>query len=220
MDNEDKHLVKKIKNSVNSGMAIPEVIRKMQNKGYKLEYIDALVNKANSKKASVIVVWVVILVLILGCCGVVTYVILKPSRVTVQERKISKPILTNTENISNIKITPEYITYLLQEMGAFKLHKHPLTKEKAIISINIDEQYFYAIIDRDIETYKGLETGDIKVTTTKQEAIDAISAENSQQYLKDSVAKETMQVEIIEESKATLFAKGYLDFANSLGFSP
>jgi len=115
-----------------------------------------------------------------------------------------------------IEITPDFISFLLNEIGAWQLHKNPLTFQKPIINFNIDGTNFYSEIDDEIQTYEGLsESADLQFNTNKKDIIDAVMSETPDQIFKNSVTDGRTQIEL-KASEAELFAKGYLKLYDSL----
>ncbi len=211
---DDKELIRRIKNSYSSGMSRSEITRKMQNKGYRLEYIDALLKKSKSKKTAIFIcIFLMLLIL-----AVLSYTFLY----TKEKFKIPNPLsavtgyaIANQPETTNIEITPKFITYLLNELGVYKLHKNILTGEPAIINIDLQGKKFYSTIDNEIKTNEGAsQNPDIVITTLKEEIINALS-KNPEEYIKQSINQGRTKI-IPIASKSELFAKGYFSIYNSL----
>jgi len=211
---DDKELIKKIKNSYSAGLSKSEITRRLQKQNYKLEYIDILMNKASLNKLKIIFV-VFIMIIILGA---LSYIFLFNSAVKLN---IPNPLLgitghAGSSNLeSEVQITPDFITYLLNEIGAYKLHKNILTGEPAVINIDVDGRKFYSEVDKGIKTFEGgNESPDISITTSKQEIINAISG-SPEQYLKNSIQNQETKISIFA-STSELLAKGYISVYNTL----
>jgi len=128
--------------------------------------------------------------------------------------EIKNPISENTG--SEIIIGEEHISYLLNEIGAYKLHAPPLSNDMPKINLRVDELEFKTEIDIG---YPRTNTGkwdkaDIKITTTKQEVIAAIKS-NPKEYMKNSVSFGKTGIELLG-GYTDLFSKGYLTLYQDL----
>jgi hypothetical protein len=122
----------------------------------------------------------------------------------------------NQKSYDEIEITPDFISYLLNEVDAWKLHKNPLNMEDPIINIKIEEKEFYSTIGTGIETLEGSSnSADLELIIDKNDLIDAIISEEPKDVLSESISSKRSSVEIIAP-ESELFAKGYLDFYNTL----
>ena len=117
---------------------------------------------------------------------------------------------------AGFEITPEFISYLLNEVGAWKLHKNPLTLEKPVINFQIDGESFYSQIGREIESKTGLsENADLQFNSNKKDLIEALMSKNPEAVFRNSLTNGKTQVEIFS-SQSELFSKGYLALYDSL----
>lgn len=232
---DEKEMLRKIRNSFRVGKSKAHVIEALQNQGYKLEYIDKMINKAEAPKTFIIVSSVILIVLI--ALGISSYFLFFHNPAVKQE--ISNPLAgykiifsdgsyasilrenqtgdSLTEiNISEIKIEPTFISYLMNEIGAWKLHKNKLTGELPIINLEVSQEDFSTKIDEDIETTKSLsEDADMSFVTEKESIVMAMLSENPGEVFKESIQEGETQIETIA-SETELFAKGYLDLYNEL----
>ena len=222
---DEKEAIQKIRNSFHEGISRAEITRKLQEKGYKLEYIDALIKKA--KRPKKIIISLIILLCILIAISSLTYTFFFSSSKSNLVNPLSgynidfglkQNTSNNTQlNIEDIEITPEFLSYLLNEVGAWKLHKNPVTLSKAIINFKISNQDFYSTISKGkITTLEGSSNkADMEFVTTKENIVKSIISDVPEQPFKDSIKQGTTQINLIS-SQTDLFAKGYLTLYNEL----
>ena len=161
-------MIKRIKNSFKAGQSRATVTEKLQSKGFKIEYADALIKKAKLHGKWFYISLAIMLIMI-TLISLASYVLFFQ---TGEKQEITNPLIglnilfgTNLNNSANdtlqdihiedIKITPEFLSYLLNEIGAWQLHSNPITLEKPIINFRVDESYFNSFIDTKIETFTG-----------------------------------------------------------------
>jgi len=122
----------------------------------------------------------------------------------------------NTENDESqneeIVIDESYISYILNELGAFKLSNPPLSSDTPKIETQVGELIFNSeIVNGNIITEKGyVENEDIRIITTREEVINALQSTNLKIYIQGSVASGKTTLVLISSYK-TLFYKGYLN---------
>ncbi len=221
---DEKELVKRIRNSFKVKKSKSEILSGFQKRGYKLAYADELITKAKRPKRIAITL-LITLVLFFSLTSLAYTVFLDQ-----QKSQIPNPLsgFVITENASasssqtkqvtydQIKITPDFISFLLNEIGAWQLHKNPLTLESPIINFKIGTKTFYSKIGTEIETHEGFnDMVDLQFNTNKQDLIDAILSDNSKEIFKKSIASGRTQIDV-KTSEAELFAKGYFKLYNSL----
>lgn len=232
-------MVRKIKNSRKAGLSRAEITRRLQDKGYKLEYIDIMMKKAEMGKK--IIIFGVLFLLIGGLiAGYLMFfqkgekldlknpledfnVLFSKSNSTQDVESESSQIVGNqTENtkqdinIEDIEITSEFLTYILNELGGYNLRKHPLTGEKAVVGFDISGEKFYSVMDGGIETYEGDSDGkDLIIYSTKEAVVMALLDDEPVETFKSSIGSGDTSFEIIA-GETELFAKGYMPLYNSL----
>lgn len=133
-----------------------------------------------------------------------------------EKNNITNPFSNNISiNNSEIIIPPQeiiieerHITYLLNEMGAYKLKSY--LGETPKIETDVDNEKFNSeIIDGKIITKKGaIDNEDLAITTSKEELI--MMAVSSKEYIQGSVSSGLTGIEM-KAGYSTLFAKGYLN---------
>ncbi len=238
---DDKEAINKVRNSFKAKKSRAEILQGFQKKGYKLEYAEKIIEKAVRPKklirAFLISIFVITLLFIAsyfpffctseknqienpykGLTANSVYQIPENEEVNVTPNPTIKATpKPNPLTEDQIEITPEYISYLLNEIGAWKLRRHPLTLEPPIINFVIGEQTFSSRLKKEnIETIEGLdENADLEFTTEKSILINAISSEDPKIIFKESILDGSSEYEI-KSSQAELLAKGYLSLYNSL----
>jgi len=228
---DDKELISKIKYSRKSGMSRADITRKLQAKGYKLEYINALIGR--SQRSGKILVIALIVIIVLAALAFAAYSYLFASQG--EKLDIANPLAgllvsfdsqptqasgnqTLTEiNIDDVEITPEFLTYLLNEIGAWKLHRNKLTGEAAMINFEIPgDKTYNAEVDDGIVTEEGASSDpDIEFVAPKEDIVRAILDDNPGEYFKNSITDGTTQMNVIAP-ETELFTKGYLDLYGEL----
>ena len=143
----------------------------------------------------------------------------------IHEPQIDKPVvdkpdvagINTSQSLSNVEIKSEYITYILTEIGAYKLSNPPLSSKTPKIIVDVEGTLFYAeVVDNKITTTKTSFTDtDLKFITTKKVVIDTINSEDIGGNFKDSINSGETDFEMIASEK-TLFLKGYLDLYEEL----
>lgn len=232
---DEKELIKRVKNSLKAKKPKAEILAGFQKRGYKLAYAEKLITKIKRPKR-IAAVFLISLILFFSLTFS-TYTLF----LNHQKHQISNPLSgftfanytsSNVQNIdiqlpisnlsinplqyNKIEITPKFISFLLNEVGAWQLHKNSLTLVDPIINFKIDNEEFYSEIKTEIKTYKGLSKfADLQFNTDKQNLIEAIISDNPKEIFKQSITSGNTQIEI-KANKAELFAKGYLKLYNSL----
>jgi hypothetical protein len=228
----EKEEIRRIRNSLGAGMSRDLIAKKLMNRGYKYDYVSLLMKKAESHKKMLI--WILLTIVILGLLAWAVYGnffatknikldIANPlDGIQVANLEISD--ITNgslsaeaTQNISQIKVTPEFMTYLLGIINAQNyLHNVPLTNNVPIINFRTEEDNFYSIIDGNIETFIGKsDSADIEFYIPKEIVIMTTASENSKEYFLEKVNLGEVSTETLA-GETELFSKGYLNFYNSL----
>ncbi len=239
---EDKELVIRIRNSLKAGRSRSEITRSMMEKGYKLEYTEALIRKARRPKiiliTSIIIAVVVISLLtaffavfddqpttISGELGIALnspldgfYVIFGEKTDELTQLNMSNDTQELEEiYIEDIEITPDFIKYLLQEIGALEsLHKNPITREIPMINFKIEDVEYNAAFEDILEVSEGLNPeADIQFNSNKEAIVRATLDDNPAVIFKESVIEGTTMIETMA-GEADLFVKGYLTLYDSL----
>jgi len=221
---EEKELIKRIKNSRKKGLSHSQIRNCLQNRGYKLEYIDLLIRKS-AKTRRFLIISLVIFIIVLSLAIAVYSLFFSHSKFDLQNPLEGITILFDSEkqnqsnqtiHIDDIEITPEFLSYLLNEVGAWKLHKNPTTFENPVINFRIDEQNFYSEITNKIQTSEGSsEQADIEFVIPKKDLVQAIISETPAQVFKQSIQDGNTQINTLA-GEAELFAKGYLSLYDEL----
>ncbi len=223
---DDKELIKRVKNSFKAKKSIPEILSGFQKRGYKLAYADKIISKAKRPKKmavfSLFFIVILFLILLIGYSmsfGNYKLDLANPlsglSFVT-GNAVANGGEATTQVSIEEIEVTPEFISYILNEVGAWKLHKNPLTFEKPVINFRIGGEEFYSEIGREIKSKRGLnENADLQFNSNKEDLILALTSDNPEAVFKDSLTNGKTQVELFA-SQSELFSKGYLTLYESL----
>lgn len=239
---DDKELVKRIKNSFDAGKSRAEITRGMTQRGYKLEYTEALIRKAKRPK-KIFVTLIIISVVIISLLAA-TFAMFDEQPTSIggerglalnnpldgfkvlfmdksEEIELTQPS-NNTQELQeiyleDIEITPEFIKYLLQEIGALDaLHKNTITREVPMINFKIDEVEYNAVFEDVLEINDGLNPeADIQFNSNKEAIVRATLDAEPAKVFRESVIDGTTTIERIA-GETELFAKGYLTLYDSL----
>jgi len=241
---DEKELVRRIKNSFKAKKSRAEIIKTMTKKNYKLEYIEALIKKAKRQKKILLISTITITILI--SLTVTAFAILDPAPTTIGESAIAinnpldgfkvlfsakpqgapSPSPDNPSDrtqekvdiyLEDIKITPDFIAYLLHGIGAIDtLHKNTITREIPMINFKIENIEYNAAFEDVLKISGGLNPeADIQFNSNKEAIVKATLDDNPTTIFKDSISTGTTTIEMIA-GKAELLAKGYLKLYDSL----
>lgn len=110
----------------------------------------------------------------------------------------------------------DYINYILVVLGVGYLHKSPLLENPLIEFVLGDEVWGSEIIGGVPNSEKKeIDNEDLRISISKQEAVEALLAEDIEQFMKDSVAEGRTGIEMVA-GKTELFSKGYLEMYGEL----
>lgn len=217
---DDKELIERTKNSFKAKKSKAEILEGFQKRGYKLAYADKIIEKANRPKK--ITITLAITIILFLAITVSAYTLFSDQQKSIISNPLTGFTISNNPNqqpqqipINEIEITPEFISYLLQEMQIEdNLHSNLL--EKPIINFKIEDKTFSSEIGKEIETTEGLnKDADLQFNTNKQEVIKAITSENPELIFRQSLTEKRTQIELLT-SEPELFSKGYLKLYDSL----
>ena len=232
---DEKELIKKTKNSLKAKKSKAEIMSNFQKRGYKLEYADKLIKKSKRPK-KILVTFLIAIVLFFSLVFSVYTIFMNQEKhhITnplsgfvfmnkISQNLQSKDIDNLEENISlskveysQIEISPKLISFILNEVGVWQLHNHPITLQNPIINFKIENKEFYSRVNGEIKTYEGLsEDADIQFNTNKEDLINAIISDNPEEIFRESIISGRTQIEI-KTGETDLFAKGYLKLYDSL----
>ncbi|MGK0209634.1 MAG: hypothetical protein ACI83O_000914 [Patescibacteria group bacterium] len=233
---DEKELVRRIRNSFSAGKSEPDIVREMMGKGYKLEYISILVSKAKGKG---IVLKAMAIMLFLGLAAFLYAGLSTGGNVKVP---MDNPLVLGGGSGSSIPrvtgavvgsgsgslpssgeiapvITPEFISYILNELGAWQLHANPLTGSPAVLGFVIGDQAFYSEVDTGIESFEGSSNNvDVIFYSSSNVIIRALSSDDSRGVVLASFDSGESSLSVVA-AEPELFTKGYLNLYEELGLS-
>ena len=181
-----------------------------------------------TKKFIKIILIVLVLVIILVVVFSSGYLLNKPENIEIIiENPLTNLVLKYTDNsgVTNkeavieqavIEFNEDYITYILVALGTSYLHSSFL-KENPVLELVLDEETWSSeIIDGMPYPILGeSDNEDLRITMSKEEAVEALLSKDIRQFMKDSVYNKNTKIEMIA-GKTTLFSKGYLDMYKEL----
>ena len=115
-----------------------------------------------------------------------------------------------------IEFNADYINYILVALGTGYLHKSPFF-ENPFIEFVLDEEIWSSEIKQGVPNAQqtSIENEDLRITISKEEAINALLSDNIGQFMKDSYSNENLGIDMVV-NKAELFSKGYLEMYKEL----
>lgn len=115
-----------------------------------------------------------------------------------------------------MEFNKDYINYILVALGVGYLHKSPLF-ENPLIEFDLAGDVWNSEIKKGMpDSRKGqIEDEDLRISISKEEAVEALLASNIEEFMKQSVANGNTKIEMIA-GKTELFSKGYLDMYQEL----
>lgn len=235
---DEKELVRKTRNSIKAGKSNSEILSGFQKRGYKLAYADEILKKAKRPKRIMIVLAISFLLFFALTFSAYNIFSVKHKELVANPLSgysISKNSLASSShevtmvnttgntrvNMSNstvydVDINEDFISYILNEIGAWKLHKSPFTLKDPVINIKVGDKKFYSTLGGSIKTYSGFsDKADLIFYIDKNDLIDAIMSKNPKEVFSNSVKSGRSSVELLA-SEVELFSKGYTDLYDSL----
>lgn len=243
---DEKELITRVKKSFKLKKSRAEILQGFQKRGYKLAYAEELIKRATRPKKiifySILSLSITVLLFLsinaiipeerkINIANPLSQISFKEKSLEEQNNEIqSSSTPTKYSNPNNrqgsqesiainyedIEITPDFIKFLLSEIGADSLHKNLLGKEPSIMNFYIEEKTFYSQIDKTIEVFEGKsETPDLEFYLDKKDLINAVSSGNPEATFKQSLTSGNSWMEIIA-GEPELFSKGYLELYNNL----
>jgi len=161
---DEKEVIRRVRNSLKAGKSDAQIIRSLQGKGYKLEYINLILKKVKRRKFLLLFFlgFMLLFLSFLIFVGVMAYSfffmttgekadLLNPLagfNVHFDDGTISVGNSSKVKNVSinDIEVGADFISYLLNELGAWQLKSNPLTGEKPSVNFIIGDKEFGAIV--------------------------------------------------------------------------
>jgi len=175
-------------------------------------------------KVLIIIFSVVLILLIVFAAG---FFMKKPKIEVYLENPIAGIVLKYTDELGYtnkeavieeavIEFNKDYINYILVALGTGYLHKSPLF-ENPLIEFNLDEEVWNSEIKQGMpDSKKGqIDDEDLRISISKEEAVEALLANNIEEFMKESVNNRNTKIELVA-GKAELFSKGYLNMYKEL----
>lgn len=115
-----------------------------------------------------------------------------------------------------INFNEDYINYILVALGINYLHKSPFL-ENPLIEFNLGGDIWNSEIIKGLPVSKrgSIDNEDLRISMSKEEAIEALLSDNIKEFIKQSVNNGNTNIEMIA-GKTELFSKGYLDMYKEL----
>ena len=175
-------------------------------------------------KVLLVIFAVILILLVVFAAG---FLIKKPKIEIHLENPIAGLVLryTNEAGLTNktavveegvIEFNEDYINYILVALGTGYLHKSPLF-ENPLIEFDLGGDIWNSEITGGMLNSKrgSIDNEDLKISISKEEAVEALLADNIEEFMKESVKNGNTKIEMIA-GKAELFSKGYLEMYKQL----
>jgi phosphatidylglycerophosphatase A len=218
---DEREIINEIKWNFSKGRSRAEITRDLQGMGFKLEFIDSLIKSA--KRPRKIFKGIFYFVILFFFVWLSIYGIFFYSVSEIIDYSPNWKINNTSYELNSLKefdgkiiITPEMISFFAQEIGANKLRTNPLNFKKPIINFEISEQYFNTIIDKKIQTKRGIDKeADLLFITTTEVIQEIFLSENKKEAIISEIKNERIGV-VQLSSEQNLFLKGYLTLYKEL----
>lgn len=132
------------------------------------------------------------------------------------ENPIGNPNLITINTITNITtviidINETHLAYVLDQIGAYKLHNPAFSSDTPRIQIELNNKVFKAeVISQKCNVKRGeSQNPDIIIRTTDEEITNSLWSTNTRNYIKMSVQDGKTTLEL-KASQVKLLSKGYL----------
>jgi len=164
---------------------------------------------------------IIAIILIITVFGGAYYFVIAPNLVS--KPLIEKPSLPE-DGLNRIKakehvINSSHINYIINEIGAYKLHKQFGTKNYPIMEFVLTDlggRYYSYVNDNIPKTKKGnAKNEDIIIKGTQEAIFNILKSDSILEAVKEAKDNGKIQVELISDMK-TLAAKGYLSIYDTL----
>lgn len=175
-------------------------------------------------KVLIIIFSIVLILLIVFAAG---FFMKKPKIEVYLENPIAGIVLKYTDELGYtnktavikegvIEFNEDYINYILVALGTGYLHIS-LLFENPLIEFNLDEEVWNSEIKQGMPNSKKgqIDDEDLRISISKEEAVEALLANNIEEFMKESVNNGNTKIELVV-GKAELFSKGYLDMYKEL----
>jgi len=183
-------------------------------------------NRRTKKIIKILIIIFSIVFILLIAFGV-GFLIKKPKIEVYLENPIAGIVLKYTDEggITNktsvieqgvIEFNEDYINYILVALGVGYLHKS-LLFENPLIEFDLGGEIWNSEIIKGIPNSKKarIEDEDLRISISKEEAVEALLANNIEEFMKQSVANGNTNIEMVA-GKTRLFSKGYLEMYKEL----
>jgi hypothetical protein len=174
------------------------------------------------------IAFLIFFILILLTIAYAYYFIINPSFVS--KPVVEKPLIGNlnqatinntAQNVSQeVVVKPEHILYLLNEIGAYKLHSTFNGEVPAIEFVvkDKDSKYYFTVENNNIVNKNGLIKYDLILEADQQTIIEIYAAEDTKQAIMEHYNSGKLEVEMVADTQ-TLALKGYSSLAQYFGIT-
>ena len=180
------------------------------------------------KKVLKVLIIIFVVILILLIVFILGFGLKKSKRIEIiLENPLKNIVFANTNvkgevnktaviNQGIIEFDEEFINYILVALGTKHLHKS-LLFENPLIEFDLSGEIWNSEIIEGMPNSKqgSIEDEDLKISISKEEAVESLLAPDIEQFLKDSVNNGNTKIEMVA-GKTELFTKGYLTMYKEL----
>lgn len=230
---DEKEAIKRIKSSLRAGKSRAQILKGFQQRGYKLEYADELLRKAEAPRKVFAVLFLIFLAVLTTTLFV--YALNKTEKgakpkITGYSTAVPKPLENKRETSPKTRalpqkkptkpiqnqISPDFITAVLNNIGVQNYLKSNPFFGEPIINFRAGEQTFHSVIGNKITTKQGLsKSADIQFNADSKTVKEIMGSQNPMERISQFIRSGKITIEKIA-SDIELFSKGYKDLKDSL----
>jgi hypothetical protein len=192
-----------------------------------------MATKVKRRRGARVVLWIVVVVLVIllalvgfflwnffsGSSGEGSPIVLEnPLKSLIQANMNADGSVNRSDLIEQAvaEFNADYINYLLVVLGANNLHKSYIGYGNPKIEFVVGDEFWNSELDGGLTTGRGeSDDPDLRISISKEEAVEALLSEDVEDFMKDSVASGRTGVEMVA-GKIELGSKGYLEMYNEL----
>lgn len=179
------------------------------------------------KKVMLVLIIIIVVAIILIGVFFLGFFAKRPAANIVIENPLKDIVFANTNEVGVVnkkavieqgvmEFNVDYINYLLVAMGVGNLHKSLIYGNPRVEFILDNEVWSSELVSEGLDTRQtNIDDPDLRISMSKEEAVEALLAENAVEFMKDSVLNGGTQIEMIA-GNIELGSKGYLTMYNEL----
>jgi len=219
----EKELINYVKNQLSKGYGAIDIIKVLAKSGYTKAEIDqsfkhVFENKKRRYPKIILAVLLIILILSITAGAIFYFKYISP--ISVKKPEIGLPgSLPLNSSSKETNIESAHITYLVNEMGGYKLHNSPISGEKPLIEFKITDtnEVFRIIVENNLPKAVEVTSGspDLRITAGSDTIKKIINSKNLTSDIVRYAEKGEILIVALKDD-ATLAVKGYKSIYDGL----